>query len=88
MKKAVILIALALFLSTGIALAEQVNLNTATKAELVELPGIGGTKAEAIVAYRETHEDFKTLADLNAVEGIGDATVAGLKGKATTGNSE
>lgn len=88
MKKAIILIALALFLSTGVALAEQVNVNTATQAELVELPGIGQTKAEAIVTYRETHEDFKTLADLNAVEGIGDVTVAGLEGKATTGSSE
>jgi len=88
MKKAMILIALALFLSTGVALAEQVNVNTATKAELAELPGIGETKAEAIVTYRQSHEDFNTLQDLNNVNGIGDATVAGLEGKATTGSSE
>lgn len=88
MKNAIILIVLALFLSTGVALAEPINVNTATRAELVELPGIGETKAEAIVTYRETHEDFKTLEDLNAVNGIGDATVTGLKGKATTGSSE
>ena len=88
MKKAMILIAAALFLSTGAALAAQINVNTATKAELVELPGIGETKAEAIVAYREAHGDFKTLEDLNEVDGIGDATVADLKGNATTGSSE
>lgn len=84
MKKFLILIALALLLSTGVAIAE-VNVNTATKAELTELPGIGEVKAQAIIDYREAEGDFKTLAELNEVNGIGEATVADLEGKATVG---
>ncbi len=56
----------------------KLNLNTATVEELVELPGIGESKAAAIVAYREEHGPFQTPEDLLLVSGIGEATLEGL----------
>ncbi|QTS88482.1 helix-hairpin-helix domain-containing protein [Ectopseudomonas khazarica] len=53
-----------------------VNLNTADVATLQrELAGIGVTKAQAIVAYREEHGDFATVDELLEVKGIGKATL-------------
>lgn len=57
-----------------------VNLNTASEAELLRLPGIGPTKARAIVAYRQGRGPFASVADLVRVPGIGPATLAGLAG--------
>jgi len=48
-----------------------VNINTATKDELVGLPGIGDAMAERIVKYREQHGLFSTVNDLSHVKGIG-----------------
>ncbi|QRN83783.1 helix-hairpin-helix domain-containing protein [Chloroflexota bacterium] len=55
------------------------NLNTATQEELESLPGIGPSKAEDILIYREQHGPFATLDDLVNVSGIGDATVESLR---------
>ena len=55
-----------------------VNVNTATASELESLPGIGPAKAAAIVADREANGPFASCADLQRVQGIGKATVAGL----------
>ncbi|MDR8015701.1 ComEA family DNA-binding protein [Ectopseudomonas guguanensis] len=53
-----------------------VNLNTADAATLQrELAGIGATKAQAIVAYREEHGDFASVDELLEVKGIGQATL-------------
>ena len=54
----------------NLALA-QVNINTATKKELMMLPGIGESKAEAIIEYRKANK-FKTIEDLKNVKGIGE----------------
>ncbi|WML85053.1 ComEA family DNA-binding protein [Thiothrix subterranea] len=62
---------LSLFVSP-VVLAETVNINTADVAALDSLDGIGEKKAEAIVAYRTEHGEFKTLEDLKEVSGIGD----------------
>ncbi len=49
---------------------EVVNINTATAAELAFLPGIGPSKAEAIVKYRK-NKPFKKVEQIMRVKGIG-----------------
>ncbi|MFG0581798.1 MULTISPECIES: helix-hairpin-helix domain-containing protein [unclassified Pseudomonas] len=62
--------------ATQVAQTGLVNLNTADVATLQrELAGIGATKAQAIVAYREEHGDFATVDELLEVKGIGEATL-------------
>ena len=71
----------------GAALA-QVNINTATKEQLDGLKGIGPAKAQAIIDYRTKNGPFKTVDDLEKVNGIGPATMKDLRGSITvTGGS-
>jgi len=79
-----LLAALALALCSGIALAT-VNLNTASKDELVALPGIGPAKAQAILDYRKSHGTFKSVEELKDVKGIGAKRYEKLKGEITIG---
>lgn len=58
---------------------ELVELNSATLADLMSLPGIGETKAQAILDYRAEHGAFRSLTDLLQVPGIGPSTFEGLK---------
>jgi competence protein ComEA len=55
------------------------NINTALADELDLLPGIGPSKAGAIVAYREKHGDFKRKEDIQNVSGIGPAIFEQIK---------
>ncbi|MEG1742210.1 MAG: helix-hairpin-helix domain-containing protein, partial [Acetivibrio sp.] len=48
----------------------KVNINTASKAELMTLTGIGEAKAEAILSYREKNGTYGSLEDLMKIEGI------------------
>lgn len=50
---------------------QQVNLNTATKEELMTISGIGEKKAEDILHYREQNGSFQSVDDLTKVTGIG-----------------
>lgn len=56
-----------------------VNLNSATSAELETLPGIGQTRAGDIISYRESHGGFKSIEEIQEVNGIGPATFERLK---------
>ena len=62
----------------GIALAA-VNINTATKDELVSLKGIGPSRAQEIIDYRTKNGPFKTVDDLEKVKGIGPGTMKQIK---------
>lgn len=65
-------IALLIFSVWSKAIAEPIDINTATAQELDEsLPGIGPSKAEVIINYRNKHGPFKSLDDLDNVPGIG-----------------
>lgn len=55
-----------------------ININTATIDELLNIPGIGKSKADAIISYREK-EKFNTIEDIKNVSGIGDALFEKIK---------
>jgi competence protein ComEA len=66
----------AFFIATAAWAAEPVNVNTASAAEIAEnLKGIGLSKAEKIVAYRDTHGAFLNVDELVNVQGIGIKTI-------------
>ena len=57
----------------------KVNINTASKEELMTIPGIGEAKAKAILAYREEHGPFSSIEELMNVEGIKDGVFSKMK---------
>jgi len=57
----------------------KVNINTASKEELMMIPGIGEAKAVAIIAYRESNGPFSSLEELMQVEGIKDGVFSKMK---------
>lgn len=59
----------------------KININTADKAQLDKLPGVGPAMAEAIIAYRETEGRFQTPEDIMKVRGIGEAKFKKMKDK-------
>jgi competence protein ComEA len=58
-----------------------IDLNTATTAQLEQLPGVGEVLATRIAAYRDTRGGFRSIDQLKEVSGIGDRKFADLKDK-------
>ncbi|MCE9680932.1 ComEA family DNA-binding protein [Halomonas alkalisoli] len=56
-----------------------INVNTADAELLAELPGIGPSRAEAIIEEREANGGFESADDLTRVSGIGPATVEAFR---------
>ena len=56
-----------------------VNLNQATETELTRLPGIGPSRAQAIIALRDRMKRFKRIEDIMRVKGIGRRTFRKLR---------
>ena len=77
MKKIVALL-LGLGLAAFNAVAD-VNINTATQAQLETLKGVGPAKAKAIIDYRTKNGPFKSLAELEKVQGIGPGLFKNIK---------
>lgn len=62
----------------GTSTGSLVNLNSASSAELEELPGVGPVTAQAIISWRETNGGFASVDQLLDVDGIGEKTLAQL----------
>ncbi len=84
MKKITLTLFFLLFFA--VAALAKVNINTAAVDELSSLPGIGQTKAEAIVKYRKQAGKFKTVEDITNVKGIGDKMLKKIKPEITVGS--
>ena len=75
--------------NTGIAAQVQqnnrININTADEAQLTTLTGIGATRAQAIIAYREENGPFAAIEDIMNVQGIKEGTFAKIKDEIVVG---
>lgn len=60
-------------------LTDKININTATLEEFKKLPGIGDSKANNIIKYREEHEKFNSCEEIKKVDGIGDNLYAQIE---------
>lgn len=69
--------------STDVGGTGKVNLNTADASLLKTLPGIGDSRAEAIIAYRQEHGQFGCIEDIMKVSGIKQAAFEKIKDRIT-----
>jgi competence protein ComEA len=58
---------------------DKININTASESELCSIPGIGTTRAAAILAYRQEHGSFQSIEDIMNVSGIKQGTYDKIK---------
>ena len=65
-----------------------VDLNHATRSQLIDLPGIGPALAERIIRSREKDGPFGSVADLERISGIGPAKLARLRHLVTVGQAD
>ena len=59
--------------------AGRIDLNRADRAQLLQLPGVGGRTADRIEAYRLSHKGFHNVEELRQVHGVGPATLERLR---------
>lgn len=62
----------------------KVNINTASREELMTLSGIGQAKADSIIAYRQTNGPFQNIEEIKQIEGIKDGIFLKIKDQITT----
>ena len=73
-----------ILLFSSAAFAGKININNASADQIASaMTGIGESKAKAIVDYRSSHGKFKSVQDLENVDGIGSKTVEKNKDKIT-----
>lgn len=63
----------------------RININTADEVQLTTLTGIGATRAQAIIAYREENGPFAAIEDIMNVQGIKEGTFAKIKDEIVVG---
>lgn len=61
----------------------QIDINTATAAQLEEIPGVGPVLAQRIIMYRDQNGGFASVEQLTEVSGIGEATFAQMQAMVT-----
>ena len=75
--------------NTGIAAQAQqdnrININTADETQLTTLTGIGATRAQAIIAYRQENGPFAAIEEIMNVQGIKEGTFAKIKDEIVVG---
>ncbi|KEI15080.1 helix-hairpin-helix domain-containing protein [Clostridium haemolyticum] len=67
--------------STMSSKEDKININTATKEELMKLPGVGESTANNIIDYREKNGEFNRIEDITKVNRIGNKTLEKFKDK-------
>jgi competence ComEA-like helix-hairpin-helix protein len=67
--------------------AHPINLNTASAAELQQVPGIGPSTADKILQMRKAYGAFKSVDDLRAVRGIGEKRLGKMRKYLTVGKA-
>ena len=63
----------------------RININTADEAQLTTLTGIGATRAQAIISYRQENGPFAVIEDIMNVQGIKEGTFAKIKDEIVVG---
>ena len=63
----------------------RININIASRSELMDLPGIGSVLAERIVDYRQRNGPFSSIEDIRNVSGIGEKRFEAVEDKITVG---
>jgi len=63
----------------------RININTASRSELTDLPGIGSSLSERIVDYRNENGPFRSIEELRNVSGIGEKRYEAIMNKVTVG---
>ena len=71
---------------TAARTAAVVNINTATPAELEQLPGVGARTAARIVEHRQKKGPFKKIEELMNVQGIGEKSFLRIRTQITVGS--
>lgn len=66
-------------MGADLELRQKINLNTATRTELMQLPRIGPKMADRIVRHRRQWGHFKRLEELRQIKGIGEITLQGMR---------
>lgn len=59
----------------------KVNINEATRAQLMKLSGVGPGTADRIISYRQAHGPFRKAQDLEKVEGVGKGVLEKNEGR-------
>ena len=70
-----------------VAAVDKININKASKEELMQLEGVGNVTAEKIVEYREANGPFKAPEEIMKVKGVGSSTFEKNKDRITVGQA-